>query len=505
MAGTEFVQVTTILTPPQQQPQNPNNIALLTTESLIAGVGDFTVHTSLKSVADSYGTVGETYKMANAIFSQSPNILTGKGSLTIIPFAGVHATRTTISTTSLLNKVDTFKAITDGKLKIVVTDASVSANSITIDATELNFTNITTISDIKAIFEKKISPAYIKIEVIDDALKFTNLKYGASGTMSIEASTSTGTDLLDATLLDNSTFITVSSANASEETIVEALTRIQALPQGTRPLFEAVLTNLKFELDYANNSYLKTTAAYLSGIEKIFIYSYSALQDTVNALQIKDANYSDFKFIFHKDSERLEIVGGATGLLFSNDTNLPSASATLNKKIITGCTPCVFLTDTMKVSLKNAGVDYYIDNVGTPAYVSNKTNGGFIDDRYNVKIVTLEYITAYDNSLTTSTKIAQVQSGVDYIIGNLNSTATKLRRNGIIGTGIKWSSDIVPTSITRENFDRIMYNEGFYAEAPNIALQSQADREARRAPPIRTFSQLGSAIHDINSVIYLQR
>ncbi len=505
MAGTEFVQVSAILTPAQQQPQNPNNILLATTDSPLLVMQDYTIHKSLKSVSDIYGTTGKTYQMANAIFSQVPNILDGGGSLTIMPFGGVDATRSSILTSSLLTKITTFQAVTNGKIKITLGDAAAPSNNKIYDITNIDFSNVLTVSDIKYAIAKKINEGDIKIEVINDALKFTNLKYGAGATIVAEASTLVGTDLLESSLLDSTTFTLTSSVNASGETLVEAITRIQDLPVGQRPAFEVVLTNLQFELDYANNSYIKNTASYLAGIEKIFLYTYSSLNDTLNALAIKNADYNDCKLIYHKDGEVLEMSGGVAGLLFSGNTAIPSSSLTLNKKIITGCTPCLFLTDTHKTALQNAGVDYYIDNVGTPAYVSNKTNGGFLDDRYNYKIITLEFTAAYDNALNSATKIPQTQNGLISIQAVLTPVANKMVSYGAVGVGIKWNANIRPSSITSANFDRIIFESGYYIDLPNITLQSQADREDRKAPPITIYFQLAGAIHKVSSVIYIQR
>lgn len=499
MATTDFVQVDVMLIPAQQNPFNPNNLALLTTESPIVGIEDFTAHTSLQGVGTTYGTASETYKMANSVFSQLPNILTGNGSLAIIPFDGVNATRSSIKTENLTAKINTFEAITAGKIKITVDGAVYNLN-------EIDFTNIASLADLVKVLYKKLPQGKIKITIEDGSLRFSSLKYGANSTILIEAGTLTGTDLLDTTLLNSTTFTTTTGVNASGETLVEAITRVMALPEGERPNFESVITNLNFELDYATNSYLQNIASYLKGLEKIFIHSFSSLNDVANALLIKNASYTDCRLIYHKDDELLEMRAGASGRLFSNNTSFPLLSATLNKKQIVGITPCLYLTDTDKQNLKNnVGVDYYISNLGTPAYVSTGANGGYIDDIYNVKIIKLESLTTYNNALDSLTKIPQTQAGTGSLSGPIRQNLIKLRANGIIGIGIKWNSNTRPASKTPEEFDRIMYDEGFFVEEIDITTQSQADREGRKAPPVPMYIQFAGAMQNVSSVIFIQR
>lgn len=503
MASSEFVNVDAIILPAQQLPQNPNNIALFTTESAIVGVQDFTVHTSLKSVGDAYGTTSETYSIiANGIFSQQPNILTGNGSLTIIPFNGVNATQTTVTTEDLTPRILAFKSVSNGKIKATIDGVTI------LDVNGADFTKITTVNDIATVIQKILPESKIKLAVINGALQFKSLKYGVSSAVLLEAGTLSGTDLLDSTLLDGLNLSTVAGVNASGETLVAASTRILALPEAQRPIFEGVLTNLKFELHYATGTYLQLTASYFNSLEKIFINTYSSTNDTPNMLLVKDAGLNNFKSIYQKDDELLQMRAGVTGLLFSNNTSFPNLSQTLNKKQITGVTPALYLLDGDKIALRNAGVDFYIKNLGVPAYVSNAMSEGYIDDTYNKKIITLECLTAYDNALTVLTKIPQTQAGINFIAGQMDIVLQKLRTNGIVAqtnNQIQWNSNTAPTNLPFQVFQDIIKSEGYYIEIPNIAKQSQGDREARKCPPIPIYVQLAGAIHTISSIIYIQR
>lgn len=66
---------------------NTSNIALFTNEPFANTFGNlgYNIYLSPQQVGVDFGTGSETYAMANAIFSQQPNILTGGGYLVVIP------------------------------------------------------------------------------------------------------------------------------------------------------------------------------------------------------------------------------------------------------------------------------------------------------------------------------------------------------------------------------------------------------------------------------------
>lgn len=77
-----------VATPPAGlQDYQVNNLLILTKETPVIAPpnGSFDVFLAPSDVATSYGTGSEVYAMANLVFSQSPNILSGGGSLIIAP------------------------------------------------------------------------------------------------------------------------------------------------------------------------------------------------------------------------------------------------------------------------------------------------------------------------------------------------------------------------------------------------------------------------------------
>ena len=60
-----------------------NNLLILTKETAVVSPGDFGVYLNPTDVGTDWGTSSEVYAMANLIFSQQPNIISGGGSLII--------------------------------------------------------------------------------------------------------------------------------------------------------------------------------------------------------------------------------------------------------------------------------------------------------------------------------------------------------------------------------------------------------------------------------------
>ena len=60
-----------------------NNLLILTKETAVVSPGTFGVYLNPTDVATDWGTSSEVYAMANLVFSQQPNIVSGGGSLII--------------------------------------------------------------------------------------------------------------------------------------------------------------------------------------------------------------------------------------------------------------------------------------------------------------------------------------------------------------------------------------------------------------------------------------
>lgn len=86
---SEVINVS-VSTPPAGLPlQNVSNLLVMTKDAPVAVIadGEYRVYTSATDVATDWGTASAPYKAAVAVFSQSPNIITGGGKLIIAKLA----------------------------------------------------------------------------------------------------------------------------------------------------------------------------------------------------------------------------------------------------------------------------------------------------------------------------------------------------------------------------------------------------------------------------------
>jgi hypothetical protein len=89
---TNVVQISVSTPPAGLTSYSINNLAYFTDESPVAPASlsaGYAVYRAPSAVAADWGTTGECYQAAIAVFSQSPNILTGGGALIIIPMVDV--------------------------------------------------------------------------------------------------------------------------------------------------------------------------------------------------------------------------------------------------------------------------------------------------------------------------------------------------------------------------------------------------------------------------------
>jgi hypothetical protein len=85
---SNVINISVSQTPSGVGAYNTSNLALFTNDPFESSFGDdgYKIYLGPAEVATDFGTDSDTYKMANALFSQQPNILANRGYLVVIPF-----------------------------------------------------------------------------------------------------------------------------------------------------------------------------------------------------------------------------------------------------------------------------------------------------------------------------------------------------------------------------------------------------------------------------------
>lgn len=487
---TNIINVSVTSTPQGLQVPSVNNITLFTTETP-SNVDDFRVYLEAQSVASDYGTNSETAEFANLIFSQSPNVLTGNGSLTIIPLqSSVSATQGDFTTSDISTNLSDLIDVSDGDIRVVL-------NGNNIDLTGLDFTNATSLENIATIIQKKLTD--VIVENIGNTLKFSSKKVGLDSDVDVvQLPTGSGTDLSGVTLLDVASGTATSGANSSGETLIDAIARTQDLTA-----YVGIFTNLLME-----DAVLKSTATYIQARNNIFLYSVASTEDLEDGgivSQIKDASETKSRAFYYSVSpnEALKGLASYVGRAFSVNFSGSNTTQTMFNKTLAGITPDTAINQTILTKAQDAGADIYGSVSGLGVVFSHGAND-FFDNVYNtqwfkfaVEVATFNYLRQ------TNTKIPQTETGMDGLKGAVASVCETAVNNQMIGVGLEWNS--AETFGNPDDFRRNITDKGYFIYSLPIAQQSQSEREARQAPLVQTAIKLAGAIHSVNIIVNIER
>ena len=127
-------------------------------------------------------------------------------------------------------------------------------------------------------------------------------------------------------------------------------------------------------------------------------------------------------------------------------------------------------------------------------------NGYFFDEVHGTDWLQNAVQTAIYNLLYTSlTKVPQTDGGVNIIVSTICQQLDQAVTNGLVAPGV-WNAG---------GFGAIkqgdMLAKGYYVYAQPLASQSQADREARKAPVIQCAIKLAGAVHSVDCIINVNR
>lgn len=172
--------------------------------------------------------------------------------------------------------------------------------------------------------------------------------------------------------------------------------------------------------------------------------------------------------------------------------------ATMNLKALATITPDQTIDQTAWLLAKNAGVDIYPSTSGIPGVQSFGANQYF-DQVYGRTWFGFQLATDGFNYLAqTATKIPQTEDGIIGLQNAYAATCAQAVRNGYLAPGA-WTSSTKfgnPDDLVRNVLDF-----GYYLFHVPVALQSPADREARRAPLIQIAAKEAGAVQQSSVIV----
>lgn len=479
------VNVTVNATPQGLAEKNVNSLALFTNEASNS-LNAYEICLSAKQVAEFYGTNSVTAQMANAIFSQSPNIRTGNGRLVVIPMLNaVSATVGDVTTPNISANLAAIIAVTSGDLRVII-------NAVNYDLTDLNFTNCVTFADIATVLQARLVAATVTATA--NGIKIESKKVGTSSTVTLAAvPAGSGTALNGSGYFNAASATTATGVNSSGETIAAAIART-----GDSVGYVGMLTTLMIE-----DTAMMTLSNSVQAMDRMFHYASGNIQDLLAGgigAQIEQAGNDKTRFKVYTDgiAEARLFNAAYAGRAHSVNFSGSLTSQTMWLKQLATIEPDLGISQTFYENAKTSGVDLYVSYDGLPSVMSNGANNYF-DQVYSRLALKFALETAGFNFLRqTNTKIPQTESGMNGLKNAYAQVMERFLTAGYIAPGTWNSSETFGDPVL---FRNNITNRGYYIYSLPIAQQAQNEREERKAPLVQIAAKEAGAIHTSDVIV----
>lgn len=451
---------------------NTSNLAIFSDEIPANSFGTlgYANYLSPVQVGVDFGTTSKTYAMANAVFSQTPNILTGSGELTVI-----------------LIGVATQQAVLSG---IPASGAFEFVYSATPTAS-------IAFGDTAAMIQAKLRaiPALAAVVVTGSLASETlTIKmagvYGASPALLSVTSNTLQTS--------GSTAITFAITNSSAgEALGDAITRTVGLVQYFGILVDQTVAAI-------GQTDVLAAAAIVQPLNKIiFFVSHTEADIQAGGMLdlLRTGSLTKSRGLYYGDSSFLNCIVMAAsyaGRALSTDFSGSNTTATMHLKTLVGVQPDPTITQTVLNEAKAAGADTYVSIQGVPKVFCVGANM-FFDQVYNLAWLTgALQIAAFNYLAESNTKIPQTESGMDGFKGALRVVMEQGVTNQYLAPGA-WNSST--TFGSQADLIANVSQRGYYIYSQPISQQSQVDRVARKAPLSQIAAKEAGAIQSASIIV----
>lgn len=483
-----IINVSITGTPAGLPAANVNSVAIFTTETP-SNVDEFNTYVTASAVETDYGSNSVTAQMANNIFAQSPNILTGDGRLVVIPLINaISAIEGIYESADIAANLTNLQAIADGDIRVVL-------NGNNVDLTGLNFTNASSLADITTILQRKLTDVVVTAKAT--GFDLASKKVGASSSIDlVQLPAGSGTDLSVASLFNVAAGTATGGADSQGETISEAILRTEEQVNYT-----GLITNLDLE-----DAAISAIAATVQTRKMTFYVSVSSTEDlqptTGIASIIKDASQKNTRVKFYSLGQDLGNLMATSFMSRERSVNFSGSntSQTMQLKALANVLPDPAIDQTILDLAEAAGVDVYGSIEGLPVVVTSGANG-YGDSIYNAQWLERAVEVAGFNFLKqTNTKRPQTEQTMTAYKGALSQPLIQGVTAGVIAPGT-WNGD---TFGNQQDFLRNIEDNGYYIYSLPIAQQAQAEREAREAPLVQIAIKEAGAIHSSSIIINIE-
>lgn len=448
-------------------------------------------YSGIDQVAQDFGTAAPEYLAADAYFSQSPQPST--------LYIGAYAQTATAGRllggklSAAQQSLTNFTAVTSGSLSLMIDGSAETLTLVDLSAA----TNLNGVaSDITAALAGAATCTW---DATNDRFVITSASSGSTSSVAFATDAGTGTDLAPLMLL-RSTDGGRSAVGSAIETAVAGITACAAASSDWYGHTSAPVTAWTDQENEDVAAFIE--AANPSRINGITTQNSAAIdpaQTTDIASVLQSSKYRR-TFVQYSSSSKYA-AASLFGRAFTVDFGGNNTTITLKFKQEPGIS-AETLTETAAATLaaKNCNVFVNYNNSTAIIQEGKMCDGSYFDEVQGLDWTQNNLQTAiYDLLYTSPTKIPQTDAGVNQIVATAEGAMDQAVSNGLIAPGT-WNAPGFGAIVQGQTLSK-----GYYVYAPRVAMQSQADREARKAPTIQIAAKLAGAVHSANVVINVNR
>lgn len=483
---SRLINVAVSLTPTAAQAQNLSSLLILGSSVVIDTLERYRDYSSLSAVALDFGTSAAEYLAAALWFQQVPQPTTLKiGRWAASASSGVlKGASLSVAAQALSN----FTAITTGGFTYTKNGGAPTS------VTGINLSGATSLNAVASLITAALSGATMVWNAAYSRFELTSTTTGTTSSISFLTAPGSGTDISGILGM----LSTSSGAYRVDGILAETAVNCLALfDQNYGQSWYAAVV-----LGAVNADHL-ACAALLEGTNTKHLYGITtqeagvlvAATTTDIAYQMSQLAYN--KTVVQYSSSTPYAVVSLLARMLTVDYTGNSTTITLAYKQEPGIV-AEALNTVQADALKGKKCNAFMAFNNNTAVVLNGvcSSGVFVDTVTGSDWLAVTLQTSLYNLLYTSTtKIPQTDAGMQLLCTTAEAVCAQAVANGLLAPGT-WQSSGFGQLKTGDFMPK-----GYYIYAPRVALQSQADRAARKSVPIQIAAKLAGAVHEVSIAV----
>lgn len=488
---SDIVNVQVVMSPLAAQERNFGSLLIVGDSDVVDVSERMRLYTSIEGIAADFGTAAAEYKAAMLYFSQSPQPQNC--------YVGRWARQSTKGTlrggvlSSAQQVVGNFSGINNGAMNITI-------DGVVRQLTGLNFTAATNLNGVASVVDGALAAwGTVQWDAYNGRFIVKALSSGTTSGVSFASAPGGGTDVSELLGL-RSTSGGYSVAGVAAETILAAVTELASQSSEWYGLQIAAGVMPNAANISAVASYIE--AASISRIFGVTVTDAAALDgNSTTDLAAAIAALKLKRTFTQYSSSNAYAAASIFGRAFTVDFDGSNTTITLKFKQQPGIT-AETLTQTQAAALAAKKCNVFVKYNNDTAILQQgvMSNGYYFDEVHGTDWLQNAIQTDVYNLLYTSpTKVPQTDAGVNQIIARVSGVCDQAVANGLIAPGV-WNAPGFGALSTGDTLSK-----GYYVYAPPVATQTQADREARKAPVLQAAIKLAGAVHSSNIIVNVNR